>query len=505
MDGALSFADHPTALKFLRCPARETGFFGGIRNAKTTVAIVKLLEAIKAWPGGRHLIGRADFTDLQSSTQKEFFLRFNQMNGAGYSFEPPSGGPFQAKYNSVSHDLNIRALKTEIHFRHVKDVYQSKGAEYACVYLDEPDEFGEETYNWILGRMSWWTREKLANFRQEWGKYQRQIWGFETVPQSLLMVTGNPSPGWTKKRFKDSPGTMKVFEASTDENKRNLPEGYIEHLRDTMPQVWVRRFLDGSWDASEGLVYPEFDESIHCIEPFEIPSHWVRELAMDHGFRNPTAFGFWAIDEDGNYYLFDLHYEAGKDVQYHADAVKAKSAAYRMRVTDNGSLFSWADPSAFNKYQAGINSIAELYQAEDITLIRANNDVKTGLLRCQQLLHVDPAHKHPFTGKLGAPRLYVVARNCGSFLDEIRTYQWKEVKAAEERNVVEEPRKKNDHAMDMMKYFVLSHTGAAALPEKKPTLFDFNIWQRQQIVKKAFEPVQTADETLLSYSDEDGQ
>jgi hypothetical protein len=39
----------------------------------------------------------------------------------------------------------------------------------------------------------------------------------------------------------------------------------------------------GKWHESSGLVIDEWDSSKHIIEPFDIPSHWSRFRAVDHG------------------------------------------------------------------------------------------------------------------------------------------------------------------------------------------------------------------------------
>jgi hypothetical protein len=151
-------------------------------------------------------------------------------------------------------------------------------------------------------------------------------------------------------------------------------------------------------------------------------------------------------------------------------------------------LFSYADPSVFNKYQAGIDSIAELYQREGVQLYAANNDVKAGIMRIKQLLKIDPNHKHPLTGELGSPRIFVVASKCLPFIEEIKTYKWKDMKAGSPNDPVEVPVKKNDHAMDMMKYFVLSHIHPSPGVQKPLTPEQFTVWQKEQISKNAFKP-----------------
>lgn len=41
--------------------------------------------------------------------------------------------------------------------------------------------------------------------------------------------------------------------------------------------------------AGAGLVYPEFDERVHVIEPFEVPKEWQDNISIDPGLNNPLS------------------------------------------------------------------------------------------------------------------------------------------------------------------------------------------------------------------------
>ena len=50
------------------------------------------------------------------------------------------------------------------------------------------------------------------------------------------------------------------------EEVENISKGMSEEMLES------RRF--GLFKANSGLVYPEFDESIHVIDPFDVPKDW---------------------------------------------------------------------------------------------------------------------------------------------------------------------------------------------------------------------------------------
>lgn len=62
-----------------------------------------------------------------------------------------------------------------------------------------------------------------------------------------------------------------------------------------------RRF--GKFTVGEGLVYPEFDQNVHVIEPFDVPKEWQAEISIDPGLTNPTSCHFYAVDLTATYTL----------------------------------------------------------------------------------------------------------------------------------------------------------------------------------------------------------
>ena len=67
------------------------------------------------------------------------------------------------------------------------------------------------------------------------------------------------------------------------------------------------RFTDGA-----GLVYPEFDENVHVIDPFPVPKEWQDAISIDPGLNNPLSAHWYAVDYDGTVYVIAEHYEEEK-------------------------------------------------------------------------------------------------------------------------------------------------------------------------------------------------
>jgi hypothetical protein len=89
------------------------------------------------------------------------------------------------------------------------------------------------------------------------------------------------------------------------------------------------------------------------------------------------------------------------------------------------------------------------------------NEWKTGVERVKEWLKMMPIPDE-FGEPTGVtkPKLYV-DRSCTNTIREFNTYRVKEQteRMTESRDPREEPRKKDDHAMDALRYFIAGHFG----------------------------------------------
>ena len=108
--------------------------------------------------------------------------------------------------------------------------------------------------------------------------------------------------------------------------------------------------------------------------------------------------------------------------------------------------------------------MADEFARYGVHLMRGTqNDVSVGIRRVKEYLTSDDDHIHPFrrsdSGGLvrGSPRLFIT-ENCHNLISEFGLYRWSEPKSGViDRNEREEPTKDNDHAMDALRYYVLTH------------------------------------------------
>lgn len=292
------------------------------------------------------------------------------------------------------------------------------------------------------------------------------------VSNKLFMVCSNPDLGWIKEIFADniarrSPDHpnhdsynpfVHTFIWTTNLNK-HLPKDFIEMNSKGKPEWWIKRYLMGSFEHSEGMVYPGImttmiqplpivDHGKEKTDKYGIPITWERFITLDHGLRNPTAVYFSAIDpHKGEVITYNEYYMPNRLVPDHAKALKPLIE----EITHGKLRFMVADPSIRNKTDpVNGKSVQGLYQEYGLYFTEGNNSVEAGILRVNSYI------------ERGKWKIY---STCVNLFREGIQYKFPELdmdKAGE--NLDERPEKKNDHAMDSIRY------GFMRLPESPDLL-----------------------------------
>lgn len=200
-------------------------------------------------------------------------------------------------------------------------------------------------------------------------------------------------------------------------------------------QIESRRY--GRFKSSTGLVYSEFDENAHVIEPFPVPTEWYDTISIDPGLNNPLCALWFAVDYDGNIYVIDEHFESGKDVVYHSEVIKRKCSALNWKTDARGRINALIDSAANQRTLAAVKSVTELFYDCGINVNpNVNKDIFTGVQRVKRFLCLNN----------GLPRLFVF-KNCVNLIREFKSYRW---------GNDELPKKNDDHALDALRYYVMT-------------------------------------------------
>ncbi len=458
----------PKQKKFIYSASKYIGFYGGIRNGKTLAACLKGLTLSEYFPGNIGLIGRRTYRQLFDTTANELFQIIKAKNGG--TLNP---GPYLERWIASAQGTDAQTVilrnGSKIRLRYAEDEANFLGQELGWFYVDQAEDIQESIYEHLESRLSYWNETRREEFNKEHGYYPR-AYGF---------ITGNPAPTWVKTRYKENPsGRYELIEATSDENEINLPPGYVEELRAMKPLAWVKRFMDGDWGVSSGMIYPEFNEEIHVIDYFDLPSHWPRFICLDHGYRNPTAVLWLAVDEYGNIYAYKEHYKAERIVSQHAQDISALCVGEPIKRTESSGIIAYFDPSTAGRSGIQGRSVLEEYRTHGIFGIPANNHVQAGILKVAEAIHINPKHQHPRTGIIGAPHFYIFKGRCENLVRELKSYQWHETPPGGDGGI-EKPQKIDDHACDALRY------GIMAILENKSEPFKEAINTQQQFLRQA--------------------
>ena len=227
-----------------------------------------------------------------------------------------------------------------------------------------------------------------------------------------------------------------------------LSEKEVAALCESMSADSLESRRYGRFGACGGLVYAEFDPQVHVVQPFYPPAEWQDKLSIDPGLNNPLSCHWYCRDFDGNVYVVAEHYEAKRDVQYHAEQIRKICAELNWHTDKFGRVEALMDSAANQRTLNGQKSVAELFAEEGLNVnTRVNKDVYTGINKVKAMLK-------PL---VGAPKLYIFA-SCVNMIREIKGYMWAD-------NDV--PVKRDDHAMDELRYYVCS---LGAVSARKQTL-----------------------------------
>jgi phage terminase large subunit len=412
--------ESPGAPKYVR-------YVGGIGSGKTLIGCISMIHMAVLRPGD-YLIARQFMPELKDTTYKTFLEVCPRELIAEIRVA-----------DMVVKLRNIEGGISTIFFRGLEEPDKLRSMNLNAFYIDEANQVTEAAFLLLQGRLR--------------GKYWRK--GF------LTMNPGGHDWSWawfsSKVRIKDE-RIKKLFlniRAPSTENV-HLPDGYIDTMMATWSSERIKREIMGSEDSFEGMIYPEFDRSIHVIKPFRIPDDWTIRIGMDDGYRNPAAWIYGAICPDGDLYIWAEFYRkewlieeiCGKKKK--RDEKTGEVLPSAMDILGNRKVEQARLDTAAKQVKNG-QSNWNLYLENlpsTFPLMEAQKSVQTGIERVKSYMKPD-GH--------GKPRLYIFD-TCTNLLEEIAQYKWAERPVGQQgkANEKEEPHKVNDHACDALRYLVMT-------------------------------------------------
>jgi hypothetical protein len=277
---------------------------------------------------------------------------------------------------------------------------------------------------------------------------------------------------------------IELFEGSTYENEENVGSDYIRGMLSTYTGSMRDRFVYGKWGALSGLIYPQFDETVHVLK-HQDAKDYLRQLRMtgfqptfiegyDHGLSRHSCYGLFFVDDDANTILLDGFRIAELTIALAARHIATMRAEYRIEDEELDPIY--ADPDVFRR-KAGSSrtvgeTVANIFSEEGIRMQRGNNDINAGISKNWQHLTPLPLHENPITGHHMAPHFYVTDR-CQWFIDEVTEYYFQRDGSDE---TTDKPVDRNDHAMDMWKYAMTQRPRLARYTGKPNAVPAYMAW-----------------------------
>lgn len=359
------------------------------------------------------------------------------------------------------------------------------GAKFRFRFLDSDND----AQNYQGHQYAWIGWEELGNFPSS-EPYKLLLacnrWAEADVPTKRIRASGNPGgpgQGWIKEYFIDHAplGYLPRYDETTKQEILFIPAkvtdnkillerdpGYIDRLRGVGSPALVKAWLDGDFSAVVGSYFPEFGEQ-HIIEPFEIPKHWSRLRAYDHGSARPFSC-LWLAVSDGSI----PRYPTGAVIVYREwYGASAPNKGLKMHVAEIADGIRWrdghekitysiADPACFA--ENGGPSIAEEFSKHGVLFKPGDNKRIPGWTQIRNRL----------IGQDGKPMVYLFGASCR---DLIRTFP---VQQHDERHPEDMDTEGEDHSLDALRYGLMTRPYTAPLESvdimasllKRPTYRD---------------------------------
>jgi len=264
----------------------------------------------------------------------------------------------------------------------------------------------------------------------------------------------------------------------SEKNKRMaynkwVTEPSMNHDRKTLAEGEAR--LYGNFHEGSGLVYDELVRGVHVIDPFEIPAHWTRYRAMDHGLQAPTVCLCAAVSPNNDVIIYDMYYKGGRTIYQNCEKIIEMCGNQRIHVgkrqdadhniefdeyaeIQSGTKFAWTKLDSRSKASKNADSnfeIGELYGMAGIECEKASGS-RQRIEVLKEALLIDYDATHLVSGKKGAPKVYFFS-TCKMLISEMFAYVWMDQKESTAGISDPKPRKKNDHSVNALEYLIMGN------------------------------------------------
>jgi len=429
----------------------EEVLYGGARGGGKTDAGIAWFTRWLHIPDFRGLVLRRNAEDLADWIDRATRL-YGRMGGQTV------GKPAEFRFPSGA-KIRTGHLKDE-------DAYEKyQGHEYQKILIEELTQIPSlNAYKKLLGS----NRSTVAGLRAQMfcttnpggagTNWVKNRWGISGAPTEPIFSVDEE----TGHRLVFVPARVKDNPTLVDNDPTYLR--FLDGLDPDTRKAW----RDGNWDLFSGQFFALWNPQVHIVEPFEIPESWAKIRGIDPSGRNGNTSCHWyAIDTDGNVWVYREHYGTGMDADQHAKAIAKMSE----RVDGRQEYYRWTviDSAAFNKVGMP-ETLAEVYERCGVVgLVPASKKRVEGW---------DFVNQHLRPGENNQPPKLRVFKNCKNL---IRTLP---MMISDEKKIGDLAFGQEDDCVDELRYVLQTLRGGQS--QKPLTLTEKKLqeWRKSSKINK---------------------
>ena len=410
---------------------RIIGNFGSYGTGKTKTSEKELEKHIFLTPDANILVG----ANVSSQYEQTILRDFEKSFPAAFL----KNRNVQKQYLDFINDARLM-------LRPFDDPDKLRSNNYSLVIMLEASEIQAEAFHQLKTRL-----RNNAAIQYDPHTHTKYDW-------RKLICESNPDSGWIRndvllvsdiitqhgrfcqEEYQQSDEldvNISTHVASTDVNKF-LPEDYIEVNTKGKPEWWIKRFIYGSFQFAEGLVYPSYAK---CIVPtpknFKLLPKWKVLAAHDYGLQDPSTFLYGYIDQErGKLVIY-------KDVRANDTSVKNLADIFKENCKDI-QIGQWyttpiIDPKN-NKRDYNKKDLITHYQEYDISFQPGYINKEARLYRLSDYFE---------QGRIE------IFDCCTHLIEELKDYKFKPRTLDDKTNAKDEPIDKNDHSICALEWIVM--------------------------------------------------
>ena len=399
-----AFLPHRQQRLAINSEARFVALVCGVQSGKTTGGGVAFWRRIKQERQRLHARGERGFywmiapNSIVGEVMCEAFERF-----------APPGEIVAVRGMSSGRTWELRD-GSRVQFRSGEKADKLVGRRVHGAWLDEFTILKREV--WVVS-----IRQRLAT-TNGWalftGTPRGQNWAYKEV--------------WQRAQLDDD-NYDEEYAGFTWPSKENpaIDPAEVESARRQLPAAYFRREWEASWEAFHGQIYQEWKEgyAIPGLASRAVPVGTESYGGKDFGFSNPGCLLMAYRLPNGEWWIVDEVYEREKLPDWWKDEIANRWARFEATTI-------WADPAEAEQIAALVD--------DGIPVERGPNPVTEGIRHVAKLI------------KQG--RILVDKDRCPHLLAQLVSYKWEEDSQGNRQEI---PEKKNDHAVDALRYLLMGY------------------------------------------------